>query len=152
VLQFLWTGTHLGGNGTNVPHEPGTVGPAGVVGLAGTAGPARCGRTCPVPRLRSQSLLSPCAWLGWTIFIKETSVWLNGWSCDHLDQWVHLCDWSTATTVIPIPSWVSLSEGGSSHSLEAGRPHLPTAVTTKTNSSYRPSTASGASKSTGDGS
>jgi hypothetical protein len=30
VLQFLWTGTHLGGNGANVPHEPGTTAPPGM--------------------------------------------------------------------------------------------------------------------------
>jgi hypothetical protein len=48
VLQFLWTGTHLGGNGANVPHElgtaapPGTADPAGATALAGAAGPAPC--------------------------------------------------------------------------------------------------------------
>jgi hypothetical protein len=53
VLQFLWTGTHLVGKGTNVPHElgtaapPGIAGPAGAAGLAGAAGPAKCGRTYP---------------------------------------------------------------------------------------------------------
>jgi hypothetical protein len=36
VLQFLWTGTHLGGKGTNVPHELGTASPPG------TAAPALC--------------------------------------------------------------------------------------------------------------
>jgi hypothetical protein len=48
VLQFLWTGTNLGGNGANVPHEPGTAAPPGTAGLArvaalpGAAGPALC--------------------------------------------------------------------------------------------------------------
>jgi hypothetical protein len=70
VLQFLWTGTQLGGNGTNVPHEPGTAaslgmtGPTGAADLAGVVIPARCGRTCPVPRPRSQTLPSPRAPLG----------------------------------------------------------------------------------------
>jgi hypothetical protein len=76
--------------------------------------PSRCGRTYPVPRFRSESLPSPRAQLGWTRLIKETSIWSNGWSCDHLDQWVHLSGPSTATTVIPRPPWASLSEGGSS--------------------------------------
>jgi hypothetical protein len=64
VLQFSWIGTHLGGKGTNVPHVPGTAAPLGTVGLAGAAGLAggadlaRCSRTYPVPRLRSQSLPS----------------------------------------------------------------------------------------------
>jgi hypothetical protein len=142
------------GKGTNVPHKlgtaapPGTTGPAGATGLAGAAGPARCDRTCPVPRLRSESCTSPRAQLGWTRLIKETSIWLKGWSCDHLDQWVHLSGRSTATTIIPRPSWASLSEGGSSHDIEVGRPHLegrphlPTTVPTVNNSSYLPSTAS----------
>jgi hypothetical protein len=109
----------------------------------------RHGRPCPVPRLRSKSSPSSHAQLGWIRLIKETSVWLNGWSCDHLDQWVHLSVRSTATTIIPRPSWVSLGEGGSSHGLEVGWPHLegrlhlPTAMTTKTDSSYWPSTTSG---------
>jgi hypothetical protein len=53
VLQFLWTVTHLGGKGPNVPHElgtaapPGTAGPAGAVGLASMAGPA--GAAAPAP-------------------------------------------------------------------------------------------------------
>jgi hypothetical protein len=70
VLKFLWTGTHLGGKGTNVPHElgtvapPGTAGPAGAASLAGAIGPARCGRTYPVPRLWSKSNPSPRAQLG----------------------------------------------------------------------------------------
>jgi hypothetical protein len=44
-----------------MPHEPGTAapqgtaGPTGVASLAGAADPAMCGRTCPVPRPRSQS-------------------------------------------------------------------------------------------------
>jgi hypothetical protein len=117
---------------------------------------ARHGRPCQVrPHLpRATTLvpitLSPRTQLGWIRLIKETSVWLNHWSCDHLDQRVHLSIWSTATTVIPRPSWASLGEGGSSHGLEVGRlhlegwPHLPTAVLTKTDSSYWPSTASGA--------
>jgi hypothetical protein len=111
--------------------------------------PCRCGRTCPVPRLRSESHRSPRAQLEWTRLIKETSVWSNIWSCDQLDQWVHLSGRSTATTVIPRPSWASLSEGGSSHGIEVGqphlegRPHLPTVVPTETDSSYQPSTASG---------
>jgi hypothetical protein len=143
VLQFLWTCTHLGGE------EPTcTWGRHGWPCRCGH--PSRCGRTCLMLRLRSESLPSPHAQLGWTSLIKETSVWLNGWSCDHLDQWVHLSGRSTATTVIPRPSWASLSEGGSSHDLEVGRPHLevrphlPTTVPTKTDWSYRPSTASGA--------
>jgi hypothetical protein len=113
---------------------------------------ARHGRTTRHGRamspIQDKSSLHPQ--LGWTRLIKETSVWSNGWSCNHLDQWVHLSGRSTATTVIPRPSWASLGEGGSSHGLEVGRPHLegrphlPTAVLTKTYSSYRPSTASGA--------
>jgi hypothetical protein len=97
-----------------------------------------------MPHLRSKLRPSPRAQLGRTRLIKETSVWSNGWSCDHLDQWVHLSGRSTATTIIPRPSWASLSEGGSSHGIEVGRTHLPTVVPTKTDSSYRPSTASGA--------
>jgi hypothetical protein len=70
------TGTHLGGNGTNVPHELGTTTPPGTTGLASAAGlagadgpegaanPARCGQPCPVPRPRAQSLPSPRAQLG----------------------------------------------------------------------------------------
>jgi hypothetical protein len=42
VLQFLWIGTHLGGKGTNVPHELGTTAPLGTVGPAGAAAPAPC--------------------------------------------------------------------------------------------------------------
>jgi hypothetical protein len=48
VLQLSWIGTHLGGKGTNVPHElgtaapPGTPGPAGSAGLAGAAAPNPC--------------------------------------------------------------------------------------------------------------
>jgi hypothetical protein len=48
VLQFLWTCTHLGGKGTNVPHEPGTAAPPGttdpasVADLAGAAAPTPC--------------------------------------------------------------------------------------------------------------
>jgi hypothetical protein len=64
VLQFLWTGTHLGGKGTNVPHELGTAAPPSMVGPAGVAGPARCGRTCPMLRPRSQSSPSPREQLG----------------------------------------------------------------------------------------
>jgi hypothetical protein len=85
--------------------------------------PCRCRRTCPVPRLRSESHPSPRAQLGWTI----------------------------TTTIIPRPSLASLGEGGSSHGIEVGRlhlegwPHLPTVVSTKTDSSYRHPTASGAS-------
>jgi hypothetical protein len=97
----------------------------------------------PVPCLRSKSSPSPRAQLGWTRLIKETSAWSNGWSWDHLDQWVHLFSRSTATTIIPRPSWVSLSKGGSSHGLEVRRPHLPTAMLTKADSSYQPSIASG---------
>jgi hypothetical protein len=48
--------------GTDAP--PGTVGPASAAGLAGVAGPARCGRTCLVPRPRSKMLPSPRAQLG----------------------------------------------------------------------------------------
>jgi hypothetical protein len=142
VLQFLWTCAHSGGNGTNVPHDRGTTGPAGA------ADPAKCDRTCPMPRPRSQTLPSPCAQLGWRRFIKEMSVWPNGWSCDHLDQWVQLSGWSTTTTVIPRPSWASPSEGGSSHGLEVGWPHLEgrthlqTAIPAKTDAKNRPSTAS----------
>jgi hypothetical protein len=53
-----------------VPHEPGTAaplgttGPVGGVGLVGAADPAKCGRTSPVPRPRSQTLSSPRAQLG----------------------------------------------------------------------------------------
>jgi hypothetical protein len=70
VLQFLWTGTHLGGKGTNVPHNlttaapPATDSPTGAVGLGGAASPARCGCTCHVPHLQSQSLPLPRAQLG----------------------------------------------------------------------------------------
>jgi hypothetical protein len=79
----------------------------------------------------------------------HTSVWSNGWSCDHLDQWVHLYGRSTATTVIPRVSWASPSKGGSSHGLEVGRPHLEgrrhirTAISAKTDSRNRHWTASG---------
>jgi hypothetical protein len=86
--------------------------------------PCRCGSTCPVPHIRSESSLSPRAQIGWTRLIKETSVWSNGWSCDHLDQWVHLSGRSTTTTILPRPSWTTLSEGSSSHGIEVGRPHL----------------------------
>jgi hypothetical protein len=112
--------------------------------------PCRCGRKYPVPRLRSESRPSPHAQHGWTRLIKETSVWSNGWSYDYLDQWVHLFGRSTSTTIISRPSWASLSEGGSSHGIEVGRCHLegrlhlPTVVPTETDSSYRPSTATGA--------
>jgi hypothetical protein len=156
VLQFLWTGTQLGGkwnqcatrarHGRTTRHDrPCRCGRPGRCG-----GPCRCGRTCPVPRPQSQTLPSLRAQLGWMRLIKETSVSSNGWSCDHLDQWVHLSGRSTATTLIPRPSWVSPSEGSSSHGLEAGlphlegRPHLPTAIPAKTNARNRPSTASGA--------
>jgi hypothetical protein len=146
----------------NMPHEPDTAAPPSTAGTAGAAGlagaaspagaadPARCGRTYPLPHPRSQTLPSPRAQLGWTRLIKEMSVWSNGWSCDHLDQWVHLSGRSTATTVIPRASWASPSEGGSSHGLEVvrapleGRSHLPTAIPTKTDARNRPSTASGA--------
>jgi hypothetical protein len=53
-----------------VPHElgtatpPGTAGPAGAAGLAGAADRAWCGRTCPMPRPRSQSLPSLRGHLG----------------------------------------------------------------------------------------
>jgi hypothetical protein len=42
VLQFLWTGTQLGGNGTNVPHEPGTAGLQVQPALPGAAALALC--------------------------------------------------------------------------------------------------------------
>jgi hypothetical protein len=42
VLKVSWTGTHLGGKGTNVPHEPGTATPPGAAGPAGAATPAPC--------------------------------------------------------------------------------------------------------------
>jgi hypothetical protein len=42
VLHFLWTGTHLEGGGTNVPHESGTAAPTGTAGPAGAAAPAPC--------------------------------------------------------------------------------------------------------------
>jgi hypothetical protein len=61
VFQFLWIGTHLGGKGTNVPHELGTTAPPGTADPAGAVGPARCGRTCPVPHLQSESRPSPRA-------------------------------------------------------------------------------------------
>jgi hypothetical protein len=67
VAIFMDRYTFRGGEGTNVPHElgtaapPGTVGPAGAPGPAGVVGPAKCGRTCPMPRLRSESSPSPCA-------------------------------------------------------------------------------------------
>jgi hypothetical protein len=153
VLQFLWTGTHLGGEGTNVPHELGTAGPPGTTGLAGAAnpagavGPARWGCTYPVPRPQSQSSPSSRAQLGWTRLIKEMLDWPNGWSCNHLDQWVLLSGRSTATTVIPRQSWASPSKGGSSQVgwpyLE-GRPQVSTAITAKIDARNRPSTASGA--------
>jgi hypothetical protein len=63
-----------------VPHKLGTAaplgsaGPAGMADLAGAAGQARCGRTCPVPRLWSKSSPSPRAQLGCTRLIKEMSV------------------------------------------------------------------------------
>jgi hypothetical protein len=98
----------------------------------------------PVPRPRSRTLPSPCAQLGWTRFTNEMSVWSNGWSYDHLDQWFHLSGRPITTTIIPRASWASPSEGGSSHSLEVGRPHLPAAILTKTDTRNRPSTASGA--------
>jgi hypothetical protein len=53
-----------------VPHGLGTVTPLGIAnlvgaaGLAAAAGPAMCGRTCPVARLWSNSLLLPWAQLG----------------------------------------------------------------------------------------
>jgi hypothetical protein len=127
-----------------MPHEPGTAAPPGTVGPAGAVGPGRCGRPCPVPRPHSRTHRSPRAQLGWTRSIKEMPVWSNGRSCDHLDQWVHLSDRSTATTVIPRASWASPSEGASSHGLEVGWPHLPTAILAKTDARNRPSTASGA--------
>jgi hypothetical protein len=64
VLQFSWTGTHLGRKGTNVPHELGTTTTPGTVGPVGAADPARCGRTCPVPHLRSESSPSQRTQLG----------------------------------------------------------------------------------------
>jgi hypothetical protein len=144
VLQFLWTGTHLGGkwNQCVTRARHGHTTRHGRPCRCGR--PGRCGCTCPVPRPRSQSSPSYHAQLGWTRLIKETSVWSNGWSCDHLDQWVHFSGWPTATTVIPWQSWASPSEGGSSHGLEVGRLHLPTAIPAKTNARNRPSTASGA--------
>jgi hypothetical protein len=118
VLQILWTGTHLGKkwsqratrarHGRTNRHDR----------------PCRCGRPCPVPRPRSRTLPSLRAQLGWTRSIKEMLVWSNGWSCDHLDQWVHLSGRSTTTTVIPRASWASPSEGCSCHNLGVGRPHL----------------------------
>jgi hypothetical protein len=54
VLQFLWTGTHLGGEGTNMPHELGTAaplgttGPTGAAGLAGAAGPTGASGPCHI--------------------------------------------------------------------------------------------------------
>jgi hypothetical protein len=86
VLQFLWTGTHLGGNGAYVPHEPGTAAPPGTAGPAGAtvlaaaagpvyaADPVRCGRTCLVTLLRSRSLPSPRAQLGGMRLIKAMLV------------------------------------------------------------------------------
>jgi hypothetical protein len=144
------------GGGANVTHEPGTVAPPstadpiGAAILAGAAGPARCGRTYLVPRLWSRTLPSPRAQLGWMRLIKAMSAWSSGWSYDHLDQWLHLSGRSTATTVIPKESWASPSEGGSSHDLEVGRPHLEglphirTTIPAKTDVRKRPSTASGA--------
>jgi hypothetical protein len=125
------------------PHELGMTAPPGTAGPPGAAGPARCDRTCPVPRLRSKSPPSPRAQFGWTTLIKETSVWSSGWTWDHMDQWVHFSGRSTATTVIPRPSSASLSEGGSSHSIDEGRSHLSTAMPTQTDTIYRPSAASG---------
>jgi hypothetical protein len=150
------TYTFRGANGANVPHEPGpatppgTAGPAGAASLVGPAGPAgaaglaRCGRTCLLACPRSQMFRTPRAQLGWTRLIKGTSVWSNGWSCDHLDQWVHLSGQSTATTIISRASWASLSKGGSSHGLKVGRPHLPTTIPAKIDVRNQPSTASGA--------
>jgi hypothetical protein len=86
VLQFSWTSTHLGGKGTNMPHEPGTAAPLGMAGPAVAADPARCGRTCPVPCLQLKSSPSPHVQLGWARLIKETLVWSHVWSCDHLNQ------------------------------------------------------------------
>jgi hypothetical protein len=63
VLQFLWTGTHLGGKDTNEPHELGTAAPQGTIGHARAAAPA-AGRTCPMPRLRYESCPSLRAQLG----------------------------------------------------------------------------------------
>jgi hypothetical protein len=103
LLQFLWTGAHLGEKRNQ------------------RATRARHGRPCQVrphlPRATSSVPIKsfPTCTFGWTRLIKETSVWSNGWSCDHLDQWVHLSGQSTATTVIPRQSSMSLSEGGSSH-------------------------------------
>jgi hypothetical protein len=54
----------FGGGGTSVPHELGTTASPGTTGPVGAAGPARCARTCPVPRLRSESRPSPRAQLG----------------------------------------------------------------------------------------
>jgi hypothetical protein len=42
VLQFLWTSTHLGGKGPNVPHELGMDAQPGTVGPAGAAAPGPC--------------------------------------------------------------------------------------------------------------
>jgi hypothetical protein len=70
VVIFMGRYTFRGGNGTNVPHELGTVAPpgttclAGEAGTVGVAGSARCGHTCTVPRLRSESRPSPRAQLG----------------------------------------------------------------------------------------
>jgi hypothetical protein len=156
VLKFLWTVTHLGRKwnqrATRARHGRTTKHgrPCRCSRPGRCIWPSMCGRTCPVPRPRSQSSLSPRAQLGWTRLIKEMSVWSNGWSCDRLDQWVHLSGWSTTTTVIPRQSWASPRESGSSHGLEVGqphlegRPHLPTAIPTKTDASNRPTTASGA--------
>jgi hypothetical protein len=47
VLQFLWIGTHLGGKGTNVPHELGTVVPLGTAGPTSAADPV--GAAAPAP-------------------------------------------------------------------------------------------------------
>jgi hypothetical protein len=70
VLQFLWTGTHLGGkwnqrsrqarHGRTTRHDrPCRCGRPGSCGR-----PCRCGRTCPKPHPWSQSSPSPCAQLG----------------------------------------------------------------------------------------
>jgi hypothetical protein len=64
VLQFLWTGTHLGGKwnqrATRARHDRTTR-----HGWPCRCGrPGRCGRTCSVPRPRSQSSLSLRAQLG----------------------------------------------------------------------------------------
>jgi hypothetical protein len=144
VLQILWTGTHLGGKWSQCA----TRDRHGRTTRHGRS--CKCSQPCLVPRPRSRTLPSPRAQLGWTRSIKETLVWSNGWSCDHLDQWVHLFGRSTATTVIPRASWASPSEGGSSHGLEVGRPHLegrphlPTTIPTKTNARNQLSAASGA--------